>query len=59
MLNLDETAYASIIIDNGTESIKIGHAGEEAPRKLIPSLIGYSRAPELEIALDKCDYSIG
>ncbi len=59
MLNFDETAYASIIIDNGTESVKIGHAGDEAPRKIIPSIVGYSRSPELDIALDRCDYSIG
>ena len=59
MLNLEDSAYASIIIDNGSESIKIGHAGDEAPRKVIPNLIGYSRFPALELALDKTDYRIG
>lgn len=29
---MEETSYASVIIDNGGESIRIGHAGDEAPR---------------------------
>ena len=47
MLNFEETTFASIIIDNGSETTKIGHAGDEAPRQVIPTLVGYSRAPEL------------
>ena len=59
MLNLEESSYATVIIDNGTESLKIGLAGDEAPRKVIPTLIGYSRCPELEVALDETDYCVG
>lgn len=59
MLNLEESSYATVIIDNGTESLKIGFAGDEAPRKIIPTLIGYSRCPELEVALDETDYYVG
>ncbi len=51
-----EGNIASIIIDNGTESIKLGHAGDEAPRKIIKTLIGYSHSPELEIVLDRRHY---
>lgn len=59
MINLEESSYASIIIDNGSESVKVGHAGDEAPRKVIQNLIGYSRIPELDIILDQKDYKIG
>lgn len=33
---------ASIVIDNGSETIKLGHAGDEAPWKVIKTLIGFS-----------------
>ena len=59
MINLEESSYASIIIDNGSESVKIGHAGDEAPRAVIENIVGYSRIPELDIILDKMDYKIG
>lgn len=59
MLNLEETTYASVIIDNGTESIKVGLAGDEAPRAVIPTLIGYSQYSALDIVMDKTNYSIG
>ena len=59
MLNLEETTYASVIIDNGTESIKVGLAGDEAPRQVIPTLIGYSQYSALDIVMDRTNYSIG
>lgn len=59
MLNLEETTYASVIIDNGTESIKVGLAGDEAPRAVIPTLVGYSQFTALDVVMDKTNYSIG
>ena len=59
MFSKNESSFNSVIIDNGTKSIKIGHAGDEAPREVIPSLIGHSKFPALEIAMDKCDYLVG
>lgn len=48
-----------IIMDTGTETIKLGYAGESAPREIVPTLYGHSRYPMLEIAIDKCDYKVG
>ena len=59
MFSKNESSFNSVIIDNGTKSIKIGHAGDEAPREVIPTLLGNSKFPTLEIAMDKCDYCVG
>lgn len=59
MLNIEETNYSSVIIDSGTDTIKLGMAGDEAPRHIIPSLIGYSPYPALDVAIDKVNYKIG
>lgn len=54
-----ELSAATVVIDNGSHTLKLGLAGEEAPRTAVPSIIGHSRAPELETALDKPDYCVG
>ena len=59
MADQNETSRSTIIIDNGTESIRIGNAGDEAPRELIPTYVGYSKLPAIDIAIDKCNYKIG
>lgn len=59
MFSKNESSFNSVIIDNGTKSVKIGHAGDEAPREIIPTLLGYSKFPALEIAMDRCDYCVG
>lgn len=59
MFSKNESSFNSVIIDNGTKSVKVGHAGDESPREVIPTLLGYSKFPALEIAIDKCDYYVG
>lgn len=34
---------ASLVIDNGSGSVKAGFAGEDAPRVVFPSIIGRKR----------------
>jgi actin, other eukaryote len=48
---LDDGELASIVIDNGTDTIKAGIAGDDAPRKCFDTLIGKSRFTGLDIAL--------
>ena len=59
MADRTDSIKATIVIDNGSDNTRIGNAGDEAPRDLVPSLVGYSRIPEIEIATDKCGYYIG
>lgn len=35
----------TIVIDNGTDSFKIGNGGDEAPWFEINNIIGFSRSP--------------
>ena len=49
----------TVIIDNGGHTLKVGLAGEDAPRAAVPALVGHSRAPELEIAVDKPGFCVG
>lgn len=39
----EEEDWAAIVIDNGSRSIKAGFSGDEAPRMVIPSIVGYWR----------------
>ena len=55
----DETELAATVIDAGTGYVKAGVAGDHAPRKKFPNLLGRSRFTGLEIALDQCDYVVG
>lgn len=55
----DETELAATVIDAGTGYVKAGVAGDQAPRKKFPNLLGRSRFTGLEIALDQCDYVVG
>lgn len=59
MLGKGKSTVSTIVIDNGGESVRVGNAGDEAPREVVPTLIGHSRFPALEVALDRCDYLVG
>lgn len=56
---MEDSEQAAIVIDNGTGTIKAGIAGDDAPRKCFPTLLGKSRFTGLDIALDQCDYIVG
>lgn len=55
----DETELAATVIDAGTGYVKAGMAGDQAPRKKFPNLLGKSRFTGLEVAMDQCDYVVG
>jgi actin-related protein len=56
---IEKNQSTSIVIDNGTETIKLGLSGDNGPRYSYPTLISKSRHPELNIALDELDFHIG
>lgn len=56
---IEKNQSTSIVIDNGTETIKLGLSGDKGPRYSYPTLISKSRHPELNIALDEVDFHIG
>ena len=60
---MDATAAANrseaLIIDNGTGSIKVGLAGEDAPRSIFPTVVGKPKMPGLMVGLDQKDVYIG
>lgn len=56
---MEDSEQAAIVIDNGTGTMKAGIAGDDAPRKSFPTLLGKSRFTGLDIALDQCDYIVG
>jgi len=49
----------ALIIDNGTGSIKVGLAGEDAPRSIFPTIVGKPKMPGLMVGLDQKDVYIG
>ena len=55
----DDSDLTATVIDNGTGYIKAGIAGDPAPRKKFPTLLGKSKFPGLDVALDQCDYLVG
>jgi actin-related protein len=55
----DKNISTSVVIDNGSETIKLGLSGDKGPRSVFPSLISNSRHPELNIALDEMHFNVG
>jgi len=41
-----------IVIDNGTDSIKTGFAGEDAPRSHFPSIVGTPKTRDIMVGFD-------
>lgn len=56
---MNDAQTSSVIIDNGSESLKLGHAGDQAPREVVQTVFGQSRFPELDVALERLDYFVG
>ena len=54
-----EEEVSAIVIDNGTGYCKAGLAGEEAPRTVVPSLIGRPLMQGVLKDLDTKEYFFG
>lgn len=39
----DDDEVAALVIDNGSETCKVGFAGDDAPRAVFPSIVGHPK----------------
>jgi actin len=56
---MEEEIKTVVVIDNGSNTIKAGFAGDDAPRKIFPSLIGYTKKSPINLAMDEKSYYVG
>jgi actin-related protein len=56
---MEEESKTVIVIDNGSHTIKAGFAGDDAPRKIFPSAVGYTKKHPINLALDEKSYYVG
>ena len=47
-----EEEVTAIVIDNGSGTVKAGFAGDDAPRTLLPPLVGRPKTQGLMVGLD-------
>lgn len=47
-----EEEVTAIVIDNGSGTCKAGFAGDDAPRSLIPTLVGRPKMHGIMVGLD-------
>ena len=48
-----------IIIDNGSATIKMGHAGDEVPSEQVASVVGKPKDPNMMVGMDQNELFIG
>lgn len=56
---MEEEVKTVVIIDNGSNTIKAGFAGDDAPRKIFPSVVGYTKKSPINLAMDEKAFYIG
>lgn len=56
---MEEEIKTVVVIDNGSNTIKAGFAGDDAPRKIFPSMIGYTKKSPINLAMDEKSYYVG
>ena len=55
----EEESRPHIIIDNGSGYIKAGFSGEEGPRAVFPSIVGYPKYNSDNLGRDKKGFFVG
>ena len=56
---MEEETKTVIVIDNGSNTIKAGFAGDDAPRKIFSSYVGYTKRSPINLAMDEKNYYVG
>ena len=49
---MEEETKTVVVIDNGSNTIKAGFAGDDAPRKIFSSYVGYTKKSPINLAMD-------
>ena len=50
---------AAVVIDNGSDMCKAGFAGDDAPRIVLPSIVGRPRHGDFIVGICEKDYYVG
>ena len=56
---IDDEQKTVVVIDNGSNTIKAGFGGDDAPRKIFPSYVGYTKRSPINLAMDEKSYYVG
>ena len=56
---MEEESKTVVVIDNGSYTVKAGFAGDDAPRKIFPSYVGYTKKSPINLAMDEKNFYIG
>ena len=56
---IDDEQKTVVVIDNGSNTIKAGFGGDDAPRKIFPSYVGYTKKSPINLAMDEKSYYVG
>lgn len=49
----------AVMLDIGSYNIKAGYAGEDAPKVIIPTILGRPKFPGVLVGMDQKDYYVG
>ena len=56
---MEDELNSVVVIDNGSSVIKAGFGGDDAPRKIYPSFVGYTKKSPINIAMDEKAFYVG
>lgn len=56
---MEEEIKTVVVLDNGSDTIKAGFAGDDSPRKIFPSMIGYTKKSPINLAMDEKSFYVG
>ena len=56
---MEEETKSVVVIDNGSCTVKAGFSGDDAPRKIFASYVGYTKKSPINLAMDEKSYYVG
>ena len=56
---MDLEGERRIVIDNGSGTIKAGFSGDDAPRAIFPTVVGWPKQPGIMVGMDQKDSFVG
>ena len=51
--NMAEEEVAALVVDNGSGICNAGFAGDDAPRAVFPSIVGWPAMPDIMVGMDQ------
>ena len=54
-----EASVASLVIDNGSSTMKVGYAGDDSPRSVFPTVLGNIKNPVFLVGMNRKDEFVG